>query len=285
MIKIGSASVASNGFTMYQGVGAFNVVAVNPTKEELSKLQNREITEDIVYTGKDDMNLDTMRVVFWLKSNPEFNNGIELLTSLTFNLTKSQRVGTNSGKVQVIDKYGRTAWATTDDIKNKAIPMYTNGPANISADYRPAFVGEEYLVKFLQNWLNIPNCMNYINGSWVMKDDPSDSEVSLNVQDVFSGKLEEIKELVNLAASYMVKCVVGVRTTDEGKQYHNVFTREFAKNSNNDYSKIEKAVTELKNNGGAANVEYDFAPLHEYVVTATNFKEEAPGDVDESFPW
>jgi hypothetical protein len=231
------------------------------------------------------MNLDTMRVVFWLKSNPEHNNGIELLTSLTFNLTKSQRVGTNSGKVQVIDKYGRTAWATTEDIKNKVIPQYANGPANISADYRPAFVGEEYLVKFLQNWLNIPNCMNYINGSWVMKDDPSDSEVSLNVQDVFSGKLEEIKELVNLAASYMVKCTVGVRTTDEGKQYHNVFAREFAKNSNNDYSKLEKAVTELKNNGGASNVEYDFAPLHEYVVTATNFKEDAPGDVDESFPW
>lgn len=284
-IKIGKESVQNSGFTMYQGVGAFNVVAVNPTKEELSKLQNREITEDIVYAGKDDMNLDTMRVVFWLKSNPEFNNGIELLTSLTFNLTKSQRVSTNSGKVQVIDKYGRTAWATTEDIKNKAIPQYANGPANISADYRPAFVGEEYLVKFLQTWLNIPNCMNYINGSWVMKEDPSDSEVSLNVQDVFSGKLEEIKELVKLAASYMVKCAVGVRTTDEGKQYHNVFAREFVKNSNNDYSKIEKAVTELKNNGGAANVEYDFAPLHEYVVTATNFKEETPGDVDESFPW
>ena len=87
MIKIGKESVQNSGFTMYQGVGAFNVVAVNPTKEELSKLQNREITEDIVYAGKDDMNLDTMRVVFWLKSNPEHNNGIELLTSLTFNLT------------------------------------------------------------------------------------------------------------------------------------------------------------------------------------------------------
>ena len=284
-IKIGKESTQSAGFSMYQGVGAFNVVAVNPNKVELGKLQNREITDDIVYAGKDDMGLDTMRVVFWLKSNPEHNNGIELLTSLTFNLTKSKRVGANSGKVQVIDKYGRTAWATTDDLAMKAIPQYTNGPANICADYRPAVVGEEYLVKFLQTWLNIPNCMNYINGAWVMKDDPSDSEVSLNIQDIFSGKMEELKELVCLAASYMVKCAVGVRTTDEGKQYHQLFAREFVKNSFSDYSKLQKAVEEFKSNGGQANVEYDFAPLHEYVVTATNFKEELPGEVDESFPW
>ena len=284
-IKIGKESTQSAGFSMYQGVGAFNVVAVNPNKVELSKLQNREITEDIVYSGKDDMGLDTMRVVFWLKSNPEHNNGIELLTSLTFNLTKSKRVGTNSGKVQVIDKYGRTAWATTDDLAKKAIPQYANGPANICADYRPAVVGEEYLVKFLQTWLNIPNCMNYINGTWVMKDDPSECEVSLNIQDIFSGKLEELKELVNLAASYMVKCAVGVKTTDEGKQYHQVFAREFTKNSMSDYSKLQRAVEEFKSNGGQANVEYDFSPLHEYVVTATNFKEELPGEVDESFPW
>lgn len=284
-IKMGQASQTSTGFSMYQGVGAFNVVAVNPNKVELGKLQNREIDEEIVYTGKDEMNQDTMRIVFWLKSNPEYNNGIELLTSLTFNLTKAQRVGTNSGKVQIIDKYGRTAWATIEDMKTKAIPQYANGPANICADYRPACVGEEYLVKFLQTWLNIPNCMNYINGTWVMKDDPSDSEVALNLQDIFSGKMEELKELINLAASYMVKCAVGVRTTDEGKQYHQVFGREFVKNSFSDYSKLQKAVEEFKNNGGGANVEYDFAPLHEYVVTATTFKEDAPGDVDESFPW
>ena len=39
-IKIGKESTQSAGFSMYQGVGAFNVVAVNPTKEELGKLQN-----------------------------------------------------------------------------------------------------------------------------------------------------------------------------------------------------------------------------------------------------
>lgn len=284
-IKIGQASVESAGFKMYQGVGAFNIVAVNPTKEVLGKLQNREITEDIEYKGKDDEGHDTMRITFWLKSNPEVNNGIELLTNVTFNLTKVQRVGTGSGKIQIIDKYGRTAWATVEDLKNKRVPIYANGPANISADYRPACVGEENLVKFLQTWLNIPNCMDYINNTWVMKKDPSDSEVSINLESLFKGDVSEFDELVNLASSYMIKVAVGIRTTEEGKQYHQVFARHFVKNSMTDYSKLEKEIETFKANGGASNVEYDCTPLHEFVVSPTVFKEEAPGDTDETFPW
>lgn len=289
-IKIGKQSEESS-FKLYKGIAALNILAVNPSKSELEKITGRTFDKDPEYMSKDDEGNDTVRITFWGKTNPEskVNNGIELLTSFTFNLVKKQKVGANSGKVQIIDKYGRTAWATPTDIQSKSIPQYTSGPANISADYRPACDGEEYLVNFLIKWLNIPAPAVYKEGKWVMKEDPSDSEVSLNLSEIFKGNVTEIAELVKLAASFSVKAAVGIRTTDEGKQYQQVFTREFAKNGITDYSKLDKAIAEFKNNGGAANVEYDVLPLHENTIEETTFKmdtaSEMPFDAPASSPW
>jgi len=36
-------------------------------------------------------------------------------------LTKDYRVGQTSGKCQIIDKFGRTAWATKEEVQSKAI--------------------------------------------------------------------------------------------------------------------------------------------------------------------
>ena len=280
-IKIGKQSEETS-FKLYKGVAAFNVVAVNPTKSELEAITGRTIETEPEYKGKDDNGNDTMRVTFYVKTdvNAPVNNGIELSTSFSFMLTKTQKVGSNSGKIQVIDKYGRTAWATKEELASKTIPQYANGPANIDKEYRPACQGEEALVDFLKVWLNIPNPANYVNGTWIMKDDASDSEVSLNLQQLFAGNVSEISELVKLAGAYAVKAAVGIRTNDEGKQYQAVFTRMFVKNSVKDYSKLDQAIQEFKNNGGAANIEYDITPLHENKVEATQF--EAPAATEEN---
>lgn len=288
-IKIGKQS-EEGSFKLYKGIAALNIVAVNPNKAEMESITGRSLDKEPEYVGKDDEGNDTVRITFWGKTNPEakVNNGIEMTTSFTFNLTKRQKVGANSGKIQIIDKYGRTAWATKEELTNKSIPQYSSGPANISADYRPACDGEEYLVNFLIKWLNIPAPSVYKDGKWVMKEDPSDSEVSLNLGDLFKGNVKELSELVKLAANYAVKAAVGIRTTDEGRQYQQVFIREFAKNGLTDYSKIDKAIAEFKNNGGAANVEYDVNPLHENTVEETNFSDntsEMPFEAPSSSPW
>ena len=289
-IKIGKQSTEAT-FKFYKGVAALNIVAVNPSKKVLEELTGRTIENEPEYIGKDDNGNDTVRVTFWAKtdSTAKVNNGIDLVLSFSFMLTKKQRVGATSGKIQVIDKYGRTAWATQADISSKSIPQYTNGPANIDKDYRPACDGEESLVEFLINWLNIPSPNNYINGKWVMKEDTSDSEVSLNLGDLFKGNVTDIAGLVPLASNYAVKAAVGIRTTDEGKQYHQVFTRKFLKNSVTDYSKLDATITEFKNNGGAPNVLYSTLPLHEHVVEETKFTEtpatNLPFEAPTGSPW
>ena len=275
-IKVGKESVEGS-FKLYKGMAAFNIVAVNPNKKELETLLGRDIDNDPEYKSKNEDGQDVIRVTFYAKTNIEakVNNGIELMVPISFMITKAKKVGQGSGKIQIIDKYGRTAWATPEDVESKSIPMYKSGPANISKDYRPAYQGEEQLVDFLVNWLNIPGPMDYKDGQWVMKKDPSDSEVALDMDALFKGNVAELQELTKLAASYLVKAAVGVRTNDEGKQYQAVFTRKFAKNAVTNFSKIDAAITEFQSNGGAPNTEFSVEPLHENNVTATEFAPKA----------
>lgn len=275
-VKVGKESVEGS-FKLYKGMAAFNIVAVNPNKKELETLLGRDLDNDPEYKSKNEDGQDVIRVTFYAKTNIEakVNNGIELMVPISFMITKAKKVSQGSGKIQIIDKYGRTAWATPEDVESKSIPVYKSGPANISKDYRPAYQGEEQLVDFLVNWLNIPGPMDYKDGQWVMKKDPSDSEVALDMDALFKGNVAELQELTKLAASYLVKAAVGVRTNDEGKQYQAVFTRKFAKNAVTNYSKIDAAITEFQSNGGAPNTEFSVEPLHENTVTATEFAPKA----------
>ena len=287
-IKIGKKS-EENGFKMYQGVAAFNVAAVNPNKKVLGDLTGRDIEEEPEYIGTDENGNQFVRVTFWLKTDPmaKVNNGIELLTSTSFTLVKAQRVGQSSGKIQVIDKYGRTAWATPEEVKNKEVPQYKNGPANIDHAYRAAFQGEESLVNFLISWLNIPNPAKYKDGKWVMNQNAGDSEIILNYAELFKGNVKELNELVSLASTYLVKAAVGIRTTDDNKQYHQVFNRMFLKNAATDYSRLDAEITNFKSNGGAPNTEYSVEPLHEYVVEATDFSADTNNEdpFSSDLPW
>ena len=281
-VKVGKESVEGS-FKMYKGMAAFNIVAVNPTKAELEALTGREIENDPEYVGKTDEGKEQVRVVFYAKTAPEakLNNGIELLVPISFMLTKDYKVGQNSGKYQIIDKFGRTAWATKEEVQSKSIPQSSSGPANISADYRLAWQGEEFLVDFLIQWLNIPGPAVYKDKVWVMKENTDDSEVSLDMAALFKGDVKELKELVTLAAAYIVKGAVGIRTVDNEngtRQYQAVFTRKFAKNAVTDYSRIDAAITEFQNAGGAPGTEFSTQPLHENVVEATTFTPAADND-------
>lgn len=281
-VKVGKESVEGS-FKMYKGMAAFNIVAVNPTKAELEALTGRELENEPEYVGKTDEGKEQVRVVFYGKTAPDakLNNGIEMLIPISFMLTKDYRVGQTSGKYQIIDKFGRTAWATKEEVQSKSIPQYSSGPANISADYRLAWQGEEFLVDFLIQWLNIPGPAVYKDKVWVMKENTDDSEVSLDMAALFKGDVKELKELITLAAAYTVKGAVGIRTVDNEngtRQYQAVFTRKFAKNAVTDYSRIDAAITEFQNAGGAPGTEFSTQPLHENVVEATTFTPAADND-------
>lgn len=263
-------------FKRYIGIAPVYVIGVCPNTKVLEKIYGRSIEKEVTYTGETEVNGETVktaRVDFIIKTDVE-DCGVDIISKVSFFLRNQYRLNRDNTKVQVIDKYGRTAWVTVEQAKKHEIPVYGNGKlANIDKDYRPCFVGEEELTNFIKTYLNIPNVMKYINNEWVISDHPEDSEARLeNIIKFFKGDFSEIETAIALQPKNKVKILFGVRTTDDNKQYQDVFTPMVVSNRVTDYSKLEKAVTEKKLNNMYQRTEFEICDIKEYTPTPTEFK-------------
>ena len=294
----GKKTTEGGEFKRYIGVMSAHVLAVNPDMAELSKIYGRDFDNEPEYTGQKDVNgknVEFARIDFILK-NDEALNSIDFTTKITFFLRNEYRFNSPDAevrKVQVIDRYGRTAWVTKEECKAHAVPQYKSGPANIDADYRPAYVGEEELTEFIKNYLNIPNVTRYnkSTGVWSMVSNPEDSEARLdNIGNYFKGDFTELRNIIALQPENKIKVLVGVRTTDDGKQYQDVYTRMTLRNGVRDYGRLSKDVEERKNAGGFQNTEFMCVDLMEYNPAPTNFSAASPSGNEGSedvgdMPW
>ena len=290
----GSESTEGSVVKKYVGVAPVYVIGVNPNKAELEKLYNTQIENEPEYlseveVGEDKHKVKNVRIDFIIKTVPEKCNGIEFITKLALFVRNEYRFNKDKSKVQIIDKYGRTAWVTVEQAKAHEIPVYKNGPANIDKDYRPAFVGEEELTNFIKTYLNIPNVMKYVNNTWVMNDNPEDSEARLeSIAEYFKGNFKELRDVIALQPNNKVKLLFGVRNTDDGKQYQAVYNQMFLRNNTTDYSKLDADLQERKNNGAYPTTEFFVGDLTEYTVEATNFNttpSETPFAPANDSPW
>lgn len=282
-IAKGKESTEATGYKRYTGVGAAFIKTVNPNKKEMEALYGRDQENEPEYVGsieRDGKDIPNVRISFITNPDPE-KYGEGILIPHTYFLRREYRYNNDKTKVQVIDKYGRTAWVTIEQAKNHEIPMYSNGPANLDKDYRPAFVGEEELTQFLINYLNIPNVMKYdrANNKWYLVDNPQDSECRLDeIEKYFKGDFTELRSAIALQPTNKVKILYGVRTSDDNKQYQTTYTRMTLKNSVTDYSKLDADVMDWKSRSNSASVaqtEYRVDDFQEYKVEATQITETA----------
>lgn len=293
----GAESKDGNAVKRYIGIAPVFVLCVNPNKEQLEKLYNTQLENAPEYlseveVGEDKHKVPNVRIDFIVKTDAEKCGGIEFITKVAFFIRKEYRYNRDQTKVQVIDKYGRTCWVTIEQAKAHEIPMYSNGPANIDKDYRPAYVGEEDLTNFLKAYLNIPNVMKYVNEKWVMVDKPEDCEARLEkIADYFKGDFSELRQAIQLQPTNKVKVLFGVRTTDDNKQYQAVYNQMFLKNNITDYSKLDKDLQERKAAGAYPTTEFTVVDLKEYNVEATDFSNSESGTdmpfapTDNATPW
>ena len=117
-----------------------------------------------------------------------------------------------------------------------------------------------------------------------MKENTDDFVFGLeHIKDYFKGDFSEIKEVITLQPNNKVKLLYGVRTTDEGKQYQAIATRNGMILPNYAGSKalarLEKDLANAKNNGSYASTEFAVQELTEYNVQATNLNA-APVEAD-----
>ena len=301
-MAFGQGQVSSEGASIkrYIGVASVFVLGVNPTKAELEKLYNRTIDNEPTYVGETEINgekVAQVRIDFIVKADPEKyldsnNQPLDFVSKVSLFVANTYKYNKDKTKVQVRDKYGRFAWVTIEQAKNHEIPMYSNGPANLDKDYKPAYVGEEELINFLISYLNIPSCQKYIDGKWVMNDADKlkDSEAALeNIADYFKGDVSELKTIISYQPKNKLKVLFGVRSTDDNKQYQTVYTKMFLKNGVSDYSKLDKNVKETQDAGSLSTSVFDCTDIHEYVVESTTFAPQSampfPPQQGDDSPW
>ena len=132
------------------GIAISKILAINPTKQELEVIYGAPQEKEPEYVIKKDDGSIQVRIDFVLQIDENLHkdsegNPINKIYRKSIFLNNTPRKNSEGTKVQVIDKYGRTAWVTSDEYKAKAIPTYANGPANLDSDYRACRAGEELL--------------------------------------------------------------------------------------------------------------------------------------------
>lgn len=269
----GKESTEGGNIKRYIGVAPVYVVGTNPSKSELEALYDTTLEKDVEYVGTQEVNgknVPYARIDFVVRYVNDDKEPV-FTTKVSYFIRKEYRFNGDGTKVQVIDKYGRTAWVTKEQANAHEIPTYANGPANIDKDYRPAYVGEEDLTNFIKVYLNIPNVQKYIDGKWVLVDNPSECEARLDgIDKFFAGDFKELKEIMSYQPNNKIKVLFGVRTTDDGKQYQAAYTQMVLKNSVSDFSRLDKDLKERKNAGAYSTTEFEVVPVKEYTVTPTS---------------
>lgn len=290
--KVSDTTTSGSPIKRYMGIGVCRVLAVNPTAKEIEQHMGFTPKAEPVYLGEDQNGCKTARISMIVTTVPEDNNGIETTAFLTFNMTATTIVGSTSGKIQVMDEFGSDpAWGDAAVVEANKPIVYSDGRNPLKGAYHKVCRGEVALTNFLRSFLGVPSAQNYVNGTWVTKTGEELNAAKLrleNIPNYFKGDFSEIKEAIALMPDNKVKLLFGVRTNDEGKEYQDVNSEVFMSARSNSTKMMERTITEAKTNGRYANTEYDFEPLHEYVVNPTDFTAtEAPtSDLPfSSTPW
>ena len=289
MIEANNSST-SNFVDVKKFVGAarVHVLAVNPTNAILRNY-GWEIADGAAepqYTYVDENGKKFARVRFLVQV---LNLKEKPVVPLDFWVRPDMIIGKTSGKYRVIDSYGRVAWASEEDIKAKPrrVPQYTNGPANISADYKPCHPGQEKLIAFLYKYLNVTPLQIFDKKSNQYTATKNPGHVYIDDwASVCSGDMHEIEAGIKQAPNNEVYVVLGVKTTDENKTYQTFLdfcdgtskVPYFGPNTKLDeatgtFTIAQKRIDEFNNAFPNSNITFSAMPVHEWTETATDVKD------------
>jgi hypothetical protein len=284
----GTESVVTEGgnFTLYTGVAPVNVIAVNPTAEQLSAIYGRKVEKIPEYTGKTNEDIDYIKLDFIVKISEPFvekNLGIakDVFGKISFLLSDVIMRNKDNTKFKVINNYGRTQWITPEIAEENGYPLTNDGRemTEFLLPYKPCVRGEEELVEFLRCFLNIEGLVKNVDGALVVKtgEELVNCECYFTQEDInalLKGNINIIKDLIQAVPINQVYCLFTVKGTEDNKKYQNIFNKFFAKAKDwNHKDRFEKFIA---NNQGSIQG-------YEYSIKFQEF-EEKPNETIPPFP-
>lgn len=208
-----------------KGIGEVELVAVNPTKEELNSMLNIESDKEISYISEKDGKKST-RIDFWVKPV-----GYESLNKITFFLSHDVAISTTGKKEFINNKLDQT-WEETIE---KLIEKLDSNP-DMSwfsrKDLRAAYRGELKLYRFLTTLFNMD-----LNEGIEQFD---------NFAAIAQGDLSELRAVLtagqnnNEGKSLSLKVLFGINESG----YQEIYTGHFANARQNKFGVLVRKATE-----------------------------------------
>ena len=176
---------ANNNRVMITGVNLLELVGVNPTLEVLRgwgyPFKQEQIYQTIDQNGRKIVNLD-----LYFKIHTDLTDK-DLYTSYRFRLVNEERPESKTGKVEIINSRGQTAWHEPNAV-----------PTDFG-DYRRTFVGESDLQTFLFAFFGL---------------NPTNKEHTVmleNREALWNGNVAEIQKVIKDFPDNRVKDMLGVK--------------------------------------------------------------------------
>ena len=267
-----------SSFVKHIGIGMFEIAAINPDAKEYEQLFGRPPQKELVYVKDKEQDGKAYKqalVTVYLR-NITGGATSNFIVPFTFFLDGIVKKGRESGKIKVIDKYGNCRWVTEDEYKDHKIPVDRNSNKLVlSPDYRACLGDEDLLVGMLRAYLVLDRPDEYINGCWVFKsqDKLKDIESSLErTKDYFNGDFSELKEIVKLQPNNKFQALLGIRESDDGKEYQDVFKHCFMQYWETSTKQLEYQLSQNKE-FNYSHTKFELCPLREYLpdVKPTDF--------------
>jgi len=207
MSTIGGVKREAFDFTKYIGLFEANVVAVNPSAEQLKDKLGIELKEDskaTEYLGTSQDENTYLRVDVWLEEVKE-----KKPFKVSFFLEDKERVNKDDTKRQYINSIGVCSWAAdTEDLPDWFVKR----------DYRVAYTGEEDLYNFMRNWLSE---LDYRH---------AETTLNLDWKKLMNGNIKDIKDQIDgewCSSIVALATVVSRVKDDETKEYQGIWSKGF----------------------------------------------------------
>jgi hypothetical protein len=214
---------------MQVGLDVFEVVAVNPTSQQMSKIygsEPKDTDKELVYVDEKDGE-DRVKITFIVKGKVT-----DKISKVTFFLVDKERKS-KDGKNQFINQVCQTAWAFDEEQLPTFFTQFQDKDKNKLADksYRTAMEGEGDFYEFVRGVLRK---VNY---------NSTETEVKFNFKKMLKGDFSELNSIVtdseyadNFTAMWYVR---NVETENGVKTYNEVFHKSIL--PPDFYNKFEKA--------------------------------------------
>lgn len=286
--KVGAVAPA----TRYIGVASVQVVAINPNNAKLRSF-GWEIPEDAAEpeysseapnaAGKT-IRIQRVRLLVQIQDFAD-----KPVVPLDFFCTAEPRMNMDNTKCQIIDDYGRTAWATKEEFKTGSIPVNKDGnKMRICTPYRPCHRGEEGLIKFLVAYFSNPiDVWDNRKSAWT--ENLEASKVTFdNWTALCNGDLKELAAAIALQPNNRVKVVFGIRHTEDNRSYQTFMQNVFILNERNfnwqtgEYNQVSREIARLANTPNGAMTEYSSKPVVVWKETPSVVKDESTVELPSS---